>query len=99
MNRNRLFFFNRLTWKSLFGASTVPERELYFDRSSKSGFGASVVCLPARANRRPEQIVEDRAKKLVKVCFNGRALEKARKVEWEWQAFILDESELAESDE
>ena len=34
-----------------------------------------------------------RAKKLVKVYFNGRALDKARKVEWESQAFMLDESE------
>ena len=45
-----------------------------------------------------------RAKKVEKVYFNGRALDKARKVEWESQAFIMmwDESEpqaLPESDE
>ena len=33
------------------------------------------------------------AKKLVNVYFNGRALEKARKVKWESQAFVWDESE------
>ena len=39
------------------------------------------------------------AKKLVNVYFNGRALEKARKVEWESQAFMWDESEpLADSE-
>ena len=43
----------------------------------------------------------DRGKKLVKVYFNSRALDKAQKVEWESpQAFTWDESEpLAESDE
>ena len=59
-----------------------------------------MVCLRARAYRRLEQVVEGRAKKLVKVYFNGRASDKARKVEWESQAFMWDESEpLAESDE
>ena len=38
MNRNWLFFSKQITGKSLFGASTVPERELYFGRLSKSGF-------------------------------------------------------------
>ena len=45
---------------------------------------------------------KNQAKELVKVYFNGRALEKARNVEWESQAFMWDESEpepLAESDE
>ena len=42
----------------------------------------------------------DRAKKLVKVYLNGRALDKARKVEWESQAYMWNESEpLPESDE
>ena len=41
-----------------------------------------------------------RAKKLVKVYFNGRALAKARKVECESQAFMWNESEpLPESEE
>ena len=38
------------------------------------------------------RLTKDRAKKLVKVYFNGRALEKARKVEWESQAFLWDET-------
>ena len=54
-----------------------------------------MVCLWARAYRRPEQVVKGRAKKLVKVHFNGRALEKAQKVEWELQSesfkFMWDE--------
>ena len=37
------------------------------------------------------RLSKDRAKKLVKVYFNGRALEKARKLEWESQAFMWDE--------
>ena len=46
------------------------------------------------------RLTKARAKKLVKVYFNGRALETARKVEWESQAFMWDESEpLSESDE
>ena len=52
----------------------APERELYFDRSSKSGF----------SRKREKEVVEGRAK----MYFNGRALEKARKVEWESQAFM-----------
>ena len=45
-------------------------------------------------------VPKDQAKKLVKVYFNGRALEKAREVEWESQAFFMwDESEpLADSE-
>ena len=50
--------------------------------------GESVVCLQVR-----NRLSKDREKKLVKVYFNGRALEKARKVEWESQAFMWDESE------
>ena len=58
-----------------------------------------MVCLWARAYLRPEQVVEGRAKKLMKVYFNGRALEKAQKVEWESQAFMWDESKpLADSE-
>ena len=46
------------------------------------------------------RLSKDQAKKPVKVYFKGRALEKARKLEWESQAFMWDESEpLAESDE
>ena len=46
------------------------------------------------------RVLKDQAKKLVKVYFHGRALEKARKDEWESQAFMWDESEpLPESDE
>ena len=33
---------------------------------------------------------KNRAKKLVKVYFNGRALQKARKVEWASKAFMQD---------
>ena len=48
------------------------------------------------------RLSKDQAKKMVKVYFICRALEKARKVEQELQAFMWDESEpLAdfESDE
>ena len=46
------------------------------------------------------RLSKDQAKKLVKVYFNCQVLDKARKVEWESQAFMWDESEpLAESDE
>ena len=36
---------------------------------------------------------KERAKKLVKVYFNGRATEKALKLDWESQAYLWDESE------
>ena len=36
---------------------------------------------------------KERAKKLVKVYFNGRATEKALNLDWESQTFLWDESE------
>ena len=36
---------------------------------------------------------KERAKKLVKIYFNGRTVEKALKLDWESQAFLWDESE------
>ena len=75
-----------MTGKFLFGCSTVaePERELYYGR------------VQTNAQNRFSKV---QAKKLVNVYFNGRELEKARKVEWESQAFMWDESENLKSDE
>ena len=36
---------------------------------------------------------KERAKKLVKIYFNGRTVEKALKLDWVSQAFLWDESE------
>ena len=64
-------------------------------------------CTPAVMIKQGDQYVPNteqqallkRARPLL-LYFNGRALEKARKLEWESQAFVWDESEpLAESDE
>ena len=36
---------------------------------------------------------KEQAKKLVKIYFNGRTVEKALKLDWETQAYLRDESE------
>ena len=64
--------------------------------SSAEQIRSAYGCMHTDARNR---ISKDRAKKLVKVYFNGRALDKAQKVEWESQAFMWDEGEpLADSE-
>ena len=39
------------------------------------------------------RMLKELSKKLVKIYFNGRTVEKALKLDWESQAFLWDESE------
>ena len=85
-----------MTWWKTWGLSSCPDfltvamRVLAQFASSAERVWSSYGHVHTDARNR---MSKERAKKLVKVYFNGCTVEKALKLDWESQAFLWEESE------